>query len=142
MHCADPYTKNTHLRTAHSQGMRLQRGDSCSDIRTVQEGEKQFDVNHCREPNFQLFGVTQSPKRDNLNCAKTIAMEESLLPTTPDNKEQHQPSLFFLFSHWTHVTQKGIYIICDAITIPTHTGALLYKCVLQNVKKLKTNKQE
>lgn len=77
--------------------MRLQRGDSCSDIRTVQEGEKQFDMNHCREPNFQVFAVTQSPKKDNLNCAKSIAMEESLLPTTPA-KEQHQPPLFYFLT--------------------------------------------
>lgn len=105
MHCADPYTKNTHL---HMQGTRLQRGDSCSGIRTVQEGEKQFDINHCTEPNFQVFGVTQSPKKDNLNCAKTIAMEESLLLITPD-KEQHQPPLLFYFLT-EHMKHKKVFI--------------------------------
>lgn len=61
-----------------------------------------------------------------MNCAKTIAMEESLLPTTPDNKEQHQTPLFSIFSLNTCNT-KGIYTICDAITVHIHTVAPLYE---------------
>lgn len=142
MHCADPYTKNTHppAHAACSRGMRLQRGDSCSDIGAVQEVEKQFDMNHCREPNFQVFGVTQSPK-DNLNCAKSIAMEESLLPTTPD-KEQHQPPHFKIFLLNTCNTKRYLYNSWCYHYTHTHTVAPSYEWVLQNVKNLKTSKQE
>lgn len=57
-----------------------------------------------------------------------IEMYSTKIPplTTPDNKEQHQTPLFSIFSLNTCNT-KGIYIICDAITVHTHTVAPLYE---------------
>lgn len=115
------------MHTAGSQGRRLERRHSCSNIRRTaqagQKGEKQFDVNDCREPNFQVFGVARSSKKDTLNCVETIAMEESLLPATQENVKNSINPVLSLFPHRTHVTGKDTYTICDATTMHTHTVA-------------------
>lgn len=129
---------------ARSQGTRLKWRDSRSNIRAItqagQKGEQQFNMNHCREPNFQVFGVARPPKKDNLNCVEAIAVEESSLPAAQDNVKNRITSLPSL-PHWICVTWKdNLYHFWCYHSAHPYSSSLEW--VPQNVKKCTKKKEK
>lgn len=120
MHCADPYTRNTHLHTLLAPRERGCR----EEIPALASGQ-------CRRERSTLISITAEnpisrslelhnhPRRTTWTVPKPLQWKKvCFLPLQIKNSIN---PLFFLFSHWIHETQKGIYIICDAITTHTHT---------------------
>lgn len=123
--CRSIHKEHPPAHAARSQGTRLQKGDSCSGIRTVQEGEKQFDINHCREPNFQVFGLHDHPRRTTWTVPKPLQWKKvCFLPL--QIKNSINPLFFFIFSLNTWNTKRYLYNLWCYHYTHTYSSSLLW----------------